>query len=75
MYLVFDTEMQAQAAVDVIDIELSYPNEETKTQTWAIPIQTLTGKWIIKKPDCSLANIADSFIEQEKQLNWFDEGM
>lgn len=50
-YLVFNTEQEAIKAELAISKSMNYPNQETKTERWAVPFQLADGRWVFQSPD------------------------
>ena len=71
MYLVFDTQAQAQIALTQIWDNMKPPTIGTTT-CWAVERQRLDGKWIFEKPDSEYMTGVVDYTEEEYSTDWFE---
>lgn len=80
IYLIFDTQAQAQEALTQIWANMQPIKDITLTQTevnppittsWAIERQRLDGKWVFEKPDNEHMNLVSGYFEEQYQETWF----
>lgn len=72
MFYVFDTELEAVTAIAAIDAAMGLPNAETKTTTWAQPMQRKTdNKFVVPVPPVAVDIEAP---QEDYQQEWQGDG-
>lgn len=83
MYLLFPTQVAAQAAIAIINFNMGCPvigdNGATgeddpnaqKTTTWSVPILANNGSWVFQKPALEFMPNVVGYTEQNAAADWF----